>query len=129
MIAKTETNDYVKVNATKGVILCTGDVSDDPEMLEAYFPIMVGRPTLHGSLCNTGDGLKMGLWVGASMDNAPAGMQLHFDPSPLSKVAPPFSAAPWLHVNIRGERFTNENQGYQALAFAVTTRLDIAPSR
>jgi fumarate reductase flavoprotein subunit len=62
----------------------------------------------------------MGMWIGAGTDTAPAGMQLHFDPSPLSRVAPPFSGAPWLHVNIRGERFTNENQRYQALATAVT---------
>ncbi len=120
VIGKNTDGDYIKVNAAKGVVLCTGDVSDDEEMLEAYFPIMVGRPSLHGSLCDTGDGLKMGLWVGGAMDNAPSGLMLHFDPSPLSEVAPPYSAAPWLHVNINGERFTNENVGYQALASAVT---------
>jgi fumarate reductase flavoprotein subunit len=122
VIGKTDTGDYIKVNAAKGVILCTGDVADDQEMLEAFFPIMKDRPTLHGAACNTGDGWKMARWIGAGSDMAPCGMQLHFDPSPLSAVAPPFSAAPWLHVNQRGERFTNENQGYQALASAVTVQ-------
>lgn len=122
VIGENKSGQYVRVNTVKGVILCTGDVADDDEMLEAYFPIMRGRPTLHSSPCNTGDGLKMGLWIGAACDYAPAGMQLHFDPSPLSPIAPPFSAAPWLHVNVRGERFTNENQGYQALATAVTSQ-------
>lgn len=38
---------YVKVNASKGVIMCTGDTSDDEEMLEAYRPIMLGVQSMH----------------------------------------------------------------------------------
>lgn len=40
---------YVKVNASKGVILCTGDTSDDQEMLEAFCPIMLGVQSMHGA--------------------------------------------------------------------------------
>lgn len=53
------------------------------------------------------------------MDKAPFSMMLHFDPSCLSSVAPPFAAIPWLHVNTKGERFTNENIDYQSMGTAV----------
>lgn len=105
---------YVQVNAAKGVILCTGDLSDDEEMLEAYCPIMLGVHSMHGAPCNTGDGHKMGLWAGASMDPAPHTMMMHFDPTWMPEGNAPYSGIPWLRVNLEGERFGNENLGYQS---------------
>lgn len=118
-IGEQKGGGYVQVNAAKGVVLCAGDISDDDEMLEAYCPIMLDIPTLHAVPCNTGDGHKMGMWAGAKMDLPSVGLMMHFDPSPLPQGAAPFSAVPWLHVNINAERFTNENVGYQHLATAV----------
>lgn len=105
---------YVKVNASKGVIMCTGDISDDEEMLEAFCPTVVGVQGLHGAPCNTGDGHKMGLWAGAAMDIAPHSMQMHFDPTWMPEGNAPYSGIPWLRVNLNGERFGNENLGYQS---------------
>lgn len=105
---------YVKVNAAKGVILCTGDTSDDEEMLAAYCPIMLGVQSMHGAPCNTGDGHKMALWAGASMDPAPHTMMMHFDPTWMPEGNAPYSGIPWLRVNLNGERFGNENLGYQS---------------
>lgn len=105
---------YVKVNASKGVILCTGDTSDDKEMLEAYCPLMLGVQSMHGSPCNTGDGQKMGMWAGASIDPAPHTMMMHFDPTWMPEGNAPYSGIPWLRVNLNGERFGNENLGYQS---------------
>lgn len=105
---------YVQVNAAKGVILCTGDLSDDKEMLEAYCPIMLGVQSMHGNPCNTGDGHKMALWAGASMDPAPHTMMMHFDPTWMPEGNAPYSGIPWLRVNLNGERFGNENLGYQS---------------
>lgn len=105
---------YVKVNASKGVIMCTGDTSDDQEWLEAYCPILVGVQGLHGAPCNTGDGHKMALWAGADMDQAPHTIQMHFDPTWMPEGNAPYSGIPWLRVNINGERFGNENLGYQS---------------
>lgn len=105
---------YVKVNASKGVILCTGDTSDDEEMLEAFCPIMKGVQSMHGAPCNTGDGHKMALWAGASMDPAPHTMMMHFDPTWMPEGNAPYSGIPWLRVNLNGERFGNENLGYQS---------------
>ena len=117
---KKSDGSYVKVTASKGVVMATGDVSDDEEMLEAYCPIMLDIPTLHAAPCNTGDGHKMALWAGGILDTAPFSLGMHFDPSPLDPSnTPPFAAVPWLHVNNRAERFMNENIGYQQCATAV----------
>ncbi|BAK43991.1 FAD-binding protein [Eggerthella sp. YY7918] len=121
VFGQAKDDSYVKVNAAKGVILCTGDISDDEEMLEAFCPEMIGVPTRHGAPCNTGDGLKMGLWVGASIDNPPSGVQMHIDPSGLPFYSP-FSGIPWLHVNIKGERFTNENVNFQNISTAIAAQ-------
>ena len=123
VIGQTKSGDYIKVNASKGVILCAGDVSDDDEMLEAFCPAMIGIPSKHAASCNTGDGLKMGMWIGASYDNPPAGMQMHLSPSPLPGNAP-FSGVPWLHVNKLGKRFTNENVNFQNIATAISLQPD-----
>ena len=105
---------YVKVNAAKGVIICTGDTSDDPEMIEAFCPILEGVRSVHMEPCNTGDGHKMALWAGASMDPAPHTMMMHFDPTWMIEGNAPYSGIPWLRVNLNGERFGNENLGYQS---------------
>lgn len=120
VIGQAKDDSYVRVNAAKGVILCTGDVSDDDEMIEAYCPAMIGIPSMHGAPCNTGDGLKMGLWIGASADTPPTGMQMHLAPSTLEHGTAPFSGVPWLHVNLKGERFTNENVNFQSIATAIS---------
>lgn len=118
-IGQREDGSYVKVNAAKGVLLATGDITDDQEMLRCYAPVMEGVPSMHGTPCNTGDGHKMGLWVGGRMDLAQHAIMMHYDPSSLSPITPPYSAAPWLHVNIYGERFMNENIDYQSSASSV----------
>lgn len=114
-------SSYVRVNASKGVILCTGDISDDEEMLEAYCPVMLDVPTNHAVATNTGDGLKMGLWVGADMDDPPSGMQMFITPSALPQGTAPCVSLPYLHVNTEGKRFFNENGGdqYQGTSIAL----------
>lgn len=120
-VVGTSDDGYIRVHASKGVILCTGDVSDDDEMLEAFCPVMLDVPTNHAVPSNTGDGLKMGLWVGAGMDNPPSGMQMFITPSALPQGTAPCAGLPYLHVNIEGERFFNENGGdqYQGTSIAL----------
>ena len=108
VIGQTESGDYIKVNASKGVILCSGDISHDEEMLECYAPEAVGLVALGAGNSCTGDGTKMGLWIGAAVESAPSNVQYHLD-----YLEPePFKGVPWLTVNIKGERFTNENMDY-----------------
>lgn len=113
VIGEREDGSHIQVNASAGVVLCTGDISDDQEMLECYNPMLVGITSLHGAPCNTGDGHKMGMWVDAAIDAPPHGQMVHFDPTWMPNGNAPFAGIPWLRVNINGERFQNEDMPYQ----------------
>ena len=56
----------------------------------------------------------MALWAGASVEPAPHTMMMHFDPTWMPEGNAPYSGIPWLRVNLNGERFGNENLGYQS---------------
>lgn len=107
---------YIKFNTSKGVILCTGDYANDPEMLKTYIP---SSQNIYGitypNKQNTGDGHKMGLWVGAAMDDGPHA-PMYFDQG-LDGMPPgykpvPLTRQPWLGINMLGERFANEDLPY-----------------
>jgi fumarate reductase flavoprotein subunit len=118
VIAATSEGDYKQFNVNKGVIVCTGGYSCDPEMLKAYIGFRGQR--ILGSLYTpplaTGDGIKMGLWVGAAMDEPPHCPML-FDIGIVDQKEPlpgivKLVRQPWLNVNTLGERFVNEDQWY-----------------
>ena len=76
-IAKTA-DGYIRINASKGVLLATGGYDANPEMMQAWV-----RPEdyeysswWNPSWGTTGDGHMMGLAVGAEMDSLPAGYEL-----------------------------------------------------
>lgn len=107
--------DYTKFIASKGVILCTGDYGNDKEMLNKYIPSSKGIYNVaYNGVQNTGDGHKMGLWVGAAMDEGPH-CPMYFDQAlvgtpgmkPVS-----ISRQPWLGVSLDGERYANEDLPY-----------------
>ncbi|WP_283171062.1 FAD-dependent oxidoreductase [Curtanaerobium respiraculi] len=124
VIAKQKDGSYIKVNASKGVIMATGDISDDDEMLECYAPQLLDVQSMHGAPCNTGDGHKMGMWAGAAMDKAPHCIMMHFDPTWMPEGNSPYSGIPWLRVNLKGDRFANENLGYQSVVTSVHEQPD-----
>jgi fumarate reductase flavoprotein subunit len=105
VIAKAE-EGYIRINASKGIIMATGDYSGDPEMMERW-----GGMAKYSEICiyspagaNTGDGLKMMIWAGGSMQ-------------PSEEHAPMIHCLmgaftcpnPWLRVNMYGERYENED--------------------
>ncbi|MFR7493636.1 MAG: FAD-dependent oxidoreductase [Adlercreutzia sp.] len=125
---------YVRVNAAKGVVLATGGFDWDDEMVDYYYPIGL-RTCRTWQKWMTGDGHKMGVWVGAKMEDpgqyvshmmgtvAPAAvmrsdermMQTESQAfiTPWVEWALPSNAlAPVLYVNQKGERFMNEEIGY-----------------
>ena len=77
-----ETGKYVKATASKGVILATGEYSSNPEFLKFFCPatveneIQVWWPDMdvEGKPVNQGDGLKLGNWVGAAVQQHHAPM-------------------------------------------------------
>ena len=120
---------YVKVNASKGVILCTGDVADNMDILVEYLPIAAYLNTERPNRVGQGDGTKMGLQIGAELENAPANIQVHLvaaakDVTDGNASTASYPAVPWLHVNKDGERFTNENISYVNLGMAAALQPD-----
>ncbi len=104
VIARAEDGSYVQFNASKGVILATGDISGNKEMLDMWAPIASGADTCfyfpEGG--NNGDGLLMGKWIGAGLSKAPAAPMIH----PYSLTLPLTALdQSWLAVNKYGNRY------------------------
>ena len=113
VIAQTPMGDYVQFNATKAVVLCTGDYGNDRQMVEKYcVPAVVDLKVVYEPSVNTGDGHKMAMWVGAAIDDPPHCAMIwdfaHFSHTGLFNLA----RQPWLYVNVHGERFMNEDLPY-----------------
>lgn len=115
VIAQNSDGEYVKVNTAEGVILCTGDICDNEEMLERWFPEGIGLAHFNARDGLDGDAVKMGAWVGAALESAPANTEVHLDVPGNAE----FKAVPWLTVNIDGERFMNENQWFEFVTNAI----------
>lgn len=111
---------YRRFVATKGYVMSTGDISGDPEMCEAFAPVMLkcaaSQYTPLGA--NTGDGQKMGMWVGAKVQDYAYSPMIH--PQQFS----PLSNGNFLHVNMRGERYMNEDTWCQGRSLNVLDQPD-----
>ncbi len=105
VIAKDAEGAYKKFTAAKAVILCTGDYGNNPEMIQYYCPRAAQvDANVYAPPVNTGDGQKMGLWIGAAMQK-----QEPHTPMVHNLGAAPFSGNPFLRVNIEGKRYENED--------------------
>ena len=107
---------YVQYNASKGVVLCTGDIGGDLEMCKAYAPICAeyGQPRSQYTPVgvNTGDGHKMGMWVGAQLQDLPLPTMMH--PQAFC-----WFHGPFLFVNDNGERFMCEDTWVQGKSLGI----------
>ena len=100
---------YEQYNCAKGVVLATGGYEFNQQMLkERCRPRSVPGRWLTGAFGNTGDGLQMGVAVGAAEDEFPQSIML--DPEQLM---------PFVRVNKLGKRFTPEYDPYGQLAMAI----------
>ena len=104
-----ETADgYVQYNAKTAVIIATGDIHGDKEMTEELAPIANKFPSNYFPVgANTGDGVKMGVWAGAHLQEGPYATAVH--PQRHSRQSYCF-----LFVNTKGERYMNEDTWVQA---------------
>ena len=100
VVALNEDDEYVRFNAAKGVILATGDYQNDEEMMAYYAPDVVNLS--RKQIGKTGDGHKMGMWVGAQMESVPHTKMVH------DFSAGPMFDEPFLSVNQDGVRFCDE---------------------
>ena len=96
---------YVLFNASKGVILATGDYCNDADMVKYYCPDCVDFPPYITG--RTGDGHKMGVWAGGEIE--PIGHTKMMHDARVCRVD-----APLLLVNTEGKRILCEGpmQGY-----------------
>jgi uncharacterized protein with FMN-binding domain len=94
---------------SKGVILATGGIHEDEEMVNYYCDENVHRVQRceHGPVgFSTGDGHKMGLWAGAQMQDGPFPLMLHPQACAMFHGCFPF-------LNQEGYRFMNEGTWVQ----------------
>ncbi len=110
VMARNKSGGYTQFNAKKGVILCSGDYGNNREMLRKYcWQSAANLPCAYSPANNTGDGLKMGMWIGAAIDEPPHCMAL-FDWSAVwDNGVFNIARQPWLRVDLNGERFMNED--------------------
>lgn len=102
VIAMKPGGGYIQFNAKRGVVLATGDYQSDEEMLLYYLPDM--RNFDQKQIGRTGDGHKMAVWAGGSVENIGHTHMLHdFDAAPASMCNMPF-----LRMKMNGVRFCNE---------------------
>ena len=106
------TGEYIKCNASKGVILATGDNSGDEKIMKHFAPEIVEKKIanmgamgmlgvdVEGKTVETGDGLRMGAWIGAKVQDFHAPMTHHMGSG--------MGVTPFLQINKRGDRFMNE---------------------
>jgi len=120
VIAKDSDGNYQQYNAAKGVIVCTGGYGANKEMLADLCPNSVNYCTSTSATTEEGDGIRMALWAGAVLEEGGGSMvwnrgvvaddeQLGADlNNPLFLPG----SQPFLHVNVKGERYMNEDQCY-----------------
>lgn len=124
VIAQTEDGSFVQFNAAKGVVMCTGDFGGDPVMCEEFLPPIIAKGMKSNNIytsmmsseeqpekpIDTGDGHRMCVWAGGTMEQAPS-----------ITMGWPSNAAqalfPFLMVNSSGKRYINETAPFFHLAY------------
>jgi succinate dehydrogenase/fumarate reductase flavoprotein subunit len=117
-LAKSEEDGrYRRYVGKNGIIIASGDIEGDPEMLEAFCPLALlptnARYFPKGN--NTGDGHKMAYWAGAAFDNPSWALSLHGRKDDETS----YYSFYFLFVNSRGKRFMNEDTWTQAKSMRV----------
>ncbi|HEY3423223.1 MAG TPA: FAD-binding protein [Negativicutes bacterium] len=122
VIAKDKDGKYIKYNASKAVILATGDYGANKEMVDAWCPIAneVENSVYTKAGINTGDGINMAMWAGGSIQKYSHAPMIHpiFGGGALS-------TASFLRVDRDGNRFCNEDTPLPG----ITNSVMIAPNK
>lgn len=106
-VVVSDKEGYKRMNAAKGVILATGGISWNSDMVHAWCPLAEKADNIQyfpegGS---TGDGIVMGMQIGAARSRCYPAPLIH--PVQLSIMGPGFDTS-WLYVNNDGMRFCCE---------------------
>ena len=110
VVATTKDGKHVQYNAKNGVILATGDIGGNQEMIDVFCPISnrSDANVYAPAGFNNGDGLLMGAWAGAAISKSEAAPMIHqFTLDTLEFNMTSFIMS-WLAVNANGERYGAE---------------------
>lgn len=121
VIAESADKGTIQVNAAKGVIICTGGYGANIEMMNDLCETATKWCGLTSATTEEGDGIRMALWAGAELEPGggamvwnrailPDGFEFSDDRTGGDIFLP--GSQPFLHVNVNGERFMNEDQCY-----------------
>lgn len=136
LYATNPDGDFIRINASKGVIVATGGYAFNQEMYTALQPTRVScLGTFDAFPSCTGDGIKALMWAGARMDQVHTSLtfnrclltadQQSGDPYNIGADAYGyyfFSSQPFLRVDVNGERFHNESAPYDFVMSALSKR-------
>lgn len=136
---KTDSGEFIRINAAKGVLLACGGYPGNPYMMEALDPLGTSVTTACSySPSDKGMGIRAAIWAGASLDKEAAPML--FDrglvapgvdggyvenaaafggkafPGTVRQYNP--GTQPFLKVNRKGLRFANESGPYNDILYA-----------
>ena len=117
------TGEYIKCNAAKGVILSTGDYSQNTKMLQHFCPEVIENNIqclftnvdVEGSFTNQGDGIQLGMWAGAQVQQSHAPMIHHMGGGADLAGVGVMGNAGFLNLDMNGKRFMNEDLPGQQL--------------
>ena len=95
----------IRFNASKGILLATGDYQNNNAMVERFCPDV--RNFAKKQFQKTGDGILMGVMAGGALEDIGHTKMIHDADSG------PMRNEPFLCVNDNGERFMNEEVIYE----------------
>ncbi|MBO5543377.1 MAG: FAD-binding protein [Oscillospiraceae bacterium] len=113
---------YIRINASKGVIMATGGYASNSDMMLALQPMtMKMKINVPMGSKSDGAGIKAMLWAGGEMDPCHASMMFNRCSCLPTETAGYktngkwfwFGEQPFLKVNLNGKRFCNESGPYE----------------
>ena len=116
-LRNAKTGKYVLAHADKGVILATGDYSQNDAMVKHFCPDVIENGIMRlfvnvdveGKMTNTGDGIKLGMWAGAQVQQDHAPMIHHMGGGADLAGVGVMGNAGFLNLDMNGRRFMNED--------------------
>ena len=112
-VVVSDGDGYKKIVANNGVIIATGGIGNNQEMIECWCPLALRADTNsytpEGG--ESGDGILMGMWAGAAPGKSTPAPMVH--PVNLAPMGPGFDTT-WLTVDRNGQRYCCE-MGYEPI--------------
>lgn len=133
IVKDLKTNEFYEIVAKKGIILTTGGYSANKSLLSKWDPLALKKNTYNDSPRSNGAGITAALNVGAIKDEEPAETIFDRGLVPVGTKTEDMyyqtatydnwlwiGSYPFLKVNLKGERFSNESVPYQFIVNAAS---------